>query len=340
MLDLILRIILYPIKVFIFILTHIILLLPKKLFDILLPYGILIIMWCIGFNKPVVIDKRKFKTPIDKIPIVVYQHSTFADHYILLSIFTILRYVVLDKHRGNPVVKRFTDMFGCITVSETVKSGASKKIQEFIDNGDYKYKLAIAPEGGRRLDDDGNAVLAPFSTGAFVSLAPIQPITIKFNYDTEKNDPTWNSVNLSNNDNVASWYFSRFFAKPCNITVTLMEEAIPSEGMTPKDYSDDVRNKMIYEITGNPRIFETYNKNNKNNKKNEKYINEDNEYKEENKEDKVENNEDKEENKVANNEEKDDKNIEGLERELKEILIDKIAASTKNGIITNNEDDS
>ena len=284
-------------------------------------------MWCIGFNKAIVIDKRKFKTPIDKIPIVVYQHSTFADHYILLSIFTILRYVVLDKHRGNPVVKRFTDMFGCITVSETVKSGASKKIQEFIDKGDYKYKLAIAPEGGRRLDDDGNSILAPFSTGAFVPLAPIQPVTIKFDYDTEKDDPTWNSVNLTNNDNVASWYFTRFFAKPCNITVTLMEEAIPSDEMTPKDYSDDVRNKMIYEITGNPRIFETYN-----NKKNEKYINEDNEHKEKHKDDKKYTEE--------NNEEIDDENIECLESELKEILIDKIAASTENGSITNDEDDS
>jgi hypothetical protein len=326
MLDLIIRLILYPIKVLTFILIHILLLLPKQLFDILSPYCILIIMWCIGFNKPTIIDKRTFKTPIDKIPIVVYQHSTFADHYILLSIFTILRYVVLDKHRGNPVVKRFTDMFGCITVSETVKSGATKKIQEFIDKGDYKYKLAIAPEGGRRLDDDGNSILAPFSTGAFVPLAPIQPITIKFNYDTEKEDPTWNSINLTNNDNVASWYFSRFFAKPCNITVTLMEEAIPTEGMTPKDYSDDVRNKMIYEITGNPRIFETYKK------KNEKYINEDNE-------DKEENNEDSEENKEEDNKVKEKNDIDGGESELKEILIDKIA-TTENGSITNNQHDS
>ena len=238
-----------------------ILFLPKPIFNLLAPLCICIVMWCIGFNMPTIIDKRRHVGKIDP-PIVVYQHTTFADHYILYSVFNILRYVVLDKHRGNPLVKRFTDIFGCIPVSEEGKTGATRKIQEYIHAGDYTHKLAIAPEGGRRLDDDGNEVLAKFSTGAFVPLAPVQPVTIKFHYDSEYDDPTWNSINLNNNDNVASWFLWRFFSPPCNITVTLMEEEIPHEGMTPREYCDDVRSKMIYEITGNPRIFEKPNKKN------------------------------------------------------------------------------
>jgi hypothetical protein len=55
--------------------------------------------------------------------------------------------------------------FGCIPVSENEPSGATKKIQEYIDKKDYTYKLAIAPEAGKRLDKD-NTVLAKFLSGA------------------------------------------------------------------------------------------------------------------------------------------------------------------------------
>jgi len=191
--------------------------------------------------------------PGAETPIIVYQHSCFADHYILLSIFNIVRFVVLDKHRENPIVKRFTDIFGCIPVSEEGKSGATRKIQEYIDGGDYSKKLVIAPEGGKRIADDENEVLALFSTGAFVPLVPVQPVTINFHYDSDEMNrlwnPTWNSDHLENNNNVVKWYLQRFFAPACDITVTLMEEAFATEGMTPKEYCEDVRNKMIYEIT-------------------------------------------------------------------------------------------
>ena len=221
-------------------------------------------MWCIGFNMPKIIDKRRNIGAVGagasiETPITVYQHSCFADHYILLSIFNIVRFVVLDKHRANPIVKRFTDIFGCIPVSEEGKSGATRKIQEYIDTCDYSKKLVIAPEGGKRVDDDGNEVLASFSTGAFVPLVPVQPVTINFHYDSDEMNrlwnPTWNSDHLENNNNVVKWYLQRFFAPACDITVTLMEEAFATEEMTPKEYCEDVRNKMIYEITKNPRIF-------------------------------------------------------------------------------------
>jgi hypothetical protein len=211
---------------------------------------------------PKIIDKRRNVGGAGiETPVIVYQHSCFADHYILLSIFNIVRFVVLDKHRANPIVKRFTDIFGCIPVSEEGKTGATRKIQEYIDAGDYSKKLVIAPEGGKRLNNDGNEVLAPFSTGAFVPLVPVQPVTIKFHYDSDELNrqwnPTWNSEDLENNHNVVRWYLQRFFAPACDITVTLMEEAFTSEGMTPKDYREDVRKKMIYEITNNSRIFKS-----------------------------------------------------------------------------------
>jgi hypothetical protein len=81
-------------------------------------------------------------------------------------------------------------------------------------------------------------------------MVPVQPVTIHFHYDNENNDPSWNHINLKNNDDVVPWYMWRFMSKPIDITVTLMEEAFPTDNMTPKEYSIDVRNKMLYDITG------------------------------------------------------------------------------------------
>ena len=264
MLGIIYRCILFFIKFITFIILHIMLLFPKSIIKLFLPHFIPIILWCIGYNIPTIIDKR---TNTIDAPIIVYQHATFADHYILLYVFNTVKYVVLDKHRSsNIVVKRFTDIFGCIPVVENTKTGAAKKIQEYINEGDYSTKLAIAPEGGRHIDDvnnDGNQVLAPFSTGAFVPLAPIQPVTIKFIFKDILDDPTWNSYYAD--DNIVNWYFWRFFTTPVDIQVTLMEEAYPKKNMTPKEYCQDVRNKMIYEITGNPLIFKNQEKEKQNN---------------------------------------------------------------------------
>lgn len=253
MLDLIYRCILFFIKFITFLIAHITLLLPKSLFKILLPFSIKLVLWSISFNIPIITDKRIQKD--DKnIPIIVYQHSTFADHYILLYIFNSVKYVIFDKHRSsNIIVKKFTDLFGCIPVVENTKSGAAKKIQDYVNEGDYKIKLAIAPEGGRSISDDGNEVLAPFSSGAFVPLAPIQPVTIQFKYKEKWDNPTWNSDYA--NKNIASWYFWRFFTTPIDIHITLLEEAFANKNMTPKDYCEDIRIKMTYEITKNINVL-------------------------------------------------------------------------------------
>ena len=55
---------------------------------------------------------------------------------------------------------------------------------------------------------------------------------------------------IQNNDNIIQWYFSRLFVRPCKVTITLMQEANAKDGMTPKEYANDVRNKMLAEITG------------------------------------------------------------------------------------------
>jgi 1-acyl-sn-glycerol-3-phosphate acyltransferase len=247
MIDFLIRCILFPIKFVLFLVAHIILLFPKKYFNTFLPYCLQIILWCIGFKIQNITDKRRNKVDT---PIIVYQHSTFADHYILLSIFSIVRFVVFDKHCGNPIVKKFTDNFGCIRVTENVKTGATKKIQEFIDASDYTHKIAISPEGGRRLDIDEQ--LSRFSTGAFVPRAPVQPVLISFEYENEFEDPTWNSIYNYNDNEIISWYLWRLFAPCCNINIILLEESIVEPEESPIDYSIRVRNNMLSEIK-NPR---------------------------------------------------------------------------------------
>ena len=90
-----------------------------------------------------------------------------------------------------------------------------------------------------------------FGNGAFLDVAKTAFKTVAGN-DIFDN-PTWNYDYAETN--IVKWYFWRFFAIPVDINVTLMEEAYPTENMTPKEYCQDVRNKMTYEITGNPLIF-------------------------------------------------------------------------------------
>jgi 1-acyl-sn-glycerol-3-phosphate acyltransferase len=252
MIDLIIRCILYPIKFILFLTAHIILLFPRRIYIAYSKYCLQIILWSIGFTLPTIIDKRtSISDNNNDPPIIVFQHTTFADGYILLYVFGLVRFLINSKHIQNPIVKRFTDNFGCILVNEKIKTGVSEKIQEYVNDGDYSHRLVISPEGGRMLDFDKNEILCPFSSGAFVPLVPIQPVLMKFTCDDDdSNNPTWNMESIQNNDNIIQWYFSRLFVRPCSVTITLMEKVSASEGMTPKEYANDVRNKMIAEITG------------------------------------------------------------------------------------------
>jgi 1-acyl-sn-glycerol-3-phosphate acyltransferase len=246
MLGIILRLILFPIKFILFFTAHILLLLPKHLFQYVYPLGLKIILFCLGYNIQDIVDKRSNKNT--KSPIIVYQHNTFADGYILLHTFGPTSFVVLEKHLVNPIIKRFTKNFGCIPVNDK-KKGASQEIRDYIQKGDYTYPLAIAPEGGKIIyPDNDDTILASFSTGAFVPLAPVQPVLIDFGFEADVDDPRWNYVD--GNDKVVSWFMWRFLAKPCNITVTLLEECHATEGQTPKEYCEDVRTYMRNEILG------------------------------------------------------------------------------------------
>jgi hypothetical protein len=201
---------------------------------------------------PEIIDKRSMQDEDKSAPIIVFQHTTFADGYILLYIFGLLRFVVNKKHVSNPIVKGFTDKYGCIPVDLHSRTGVTEKIQEYVQNNDYTQPLTISPEGGTPIVLNSNDILAPFSSGAFVPLVPVQPVLINFTCpdDSEFTNPTWNTERVQKDDNVIKWFFARFFARPCKVHITIMEKASAKEGMAPKEYANDVRNKMIAEITG------------------------------------------------------------------------------------------
>ena len=243
----IIRLILFPIKLILFIFAHLILLLPKQNFKKMLKYSLKIILFCIGFNTPVIIDKRTHK--IEEPPIIVYQHHTLADHYFLLSIFDSIKFVLADDHISKPIVKQYISNFGYIPVSDKVKTGVTQKIINYIESKDYTNKLAISPEGGKVIKNNVD-LLAPFSSGAFVPLAPIQPILIQFNYgNNETDNPSWNSEYFKTTQNIISWYLWRFFVTPCDVVITLLEEETASNEVTPKQYAEYVRTKMIHYLS-------------------------------------------------------------------------------------------
>jgi hypothetical protein len=251
----IVRLILFPIKIVLFIIAHLILLLPKHKIKRLLKYSLKIILFCIGFNTPIIIDKRTRKG--NEPPIIVYQHHTLADHYFLLSLFDSIKFVLSDSHVSKPIVKQYIRNFGFISVSDKVKTGVTQKIIDYIESKDYTNKLAISPEGGKIIKNNVD-ILAPFSSGAFVPLAPVQPILIQFKYglsngkDRDNNEicnPSWNSEYFKTTENIISWYLWRFFAEPCDVVITLLEEESAPVGATPKQYAEVVRNKMIHVLS-------------------------------------------------------------------------------------------
>lgn len=148
-----------PLKVVTFIACHGVLLLPESMFYKCVPFAHPLLMLCLSFNPNIrVIDERDHKRSTLDPAIIVYQHSTYADHYILFGVFGALKYVLLEKYLESPLIKPFLARFGYIAVgigATTKGIGARTKIISYVRDGGYekeRRKLAIAPEGGRVLN--------------------------------------------------------------------------------------------------------------------------------------------------------------------------------------------
>ena len=234
--------ILYPLLVPIRLLTYlsvatISIFLPNPLFESFFKYGNLLILLSLGIYPNKIIDKRQnqFKTKI-----IVFQHRSFADCFIINYIFGPIGYVFRNIFKDNIIIKSYIEKYGGVDVSSNGNEGKTKLITEYIEKNNRK--LAIAPEDitDYKTRIVSNNKLGDFKSGAFVSNAAIQPVCIKY-YD---NDVIWKNYD-NGFEKIGYWTIKQLFKPLTYIDIYLLEECHPLNDVNVQQYKDSVRNKMI-----------------------------------------------------------------------------------------------
>ena len=240
--DIILLSILFPFRLTIFASIHLLsLCVPKWFIQQFSTEFNYVLLLMLGLKLNQTLDYRK---QLVNTPIIVFQHRSFADAYIINYINGPTSFVYRDILNSNIFVKYFIEKFGGVSVSSSIK-GQSSQILEYLQ--DTNKTLAIAPED---ISDIPNRVLTNnklgiFRTGAFVPLLPVQPILINFHDD--------NAIWRNYKDNLVPetmlyWIFRRLFSYVSYFDVYLLEECYPSIQHTPQMYREHVRNNMLYYV--------------------------------------------------------------------------------------------
>lgn len=240
--DIILLSILFPFRLTIFASIHLLsLCVPKWFIQQYSTEFNYIILLMLGLKLNQTLDYRK---QLVSTQLIVFQHRSFADAYIINYINGPTSFVYRDILNSNIFVRYFINKFGGISVSSSTK-GQTSQIFEFLK--DTNKTLAIAPED---ISDIPNRVLTNnqlgiFKTGAFVPLLPVQPILINFYEDT----PIWrNYQDNSVPETMLYWIFRRLLSYVSYFDVYLLEECYPSIQHTPQMYREHVRNNMLYYV--------------------------------------------------------------------------------------------
>jgi len=204
-----------------------------------LKFFVNILLLSIGAKKPIVRDLRKYKHDAS---IIVFQHNSYLDGYILLAVFEKLTLMMAKKFTKNILFKILAKNLNFLLPDLDKKgAGITKEIEGFINNngdGTGRY-LAMAPTANKATAEDK---FGPFSTGAFVAMRPVVPILIRYNDE----NCTWlNDIKngFAENDNM-----KRFMKVICmdnvQCEVTILEEVTADGCTTPREYADKVQAAM------------------------------------------------------------------------------------------------
>jgi len=229
---------LFPIRLLTYISVAIIsICLPQNLFEEFFKYGNLLMLLSLGIYPNEIIDKRQ--NTIDT-KIIVFQHRSFADCFIINYVFGPVGYVFRNIFKDNVIIKSYIQKYGGVDVSSTGNEGKTKLITEYINTNNRK--LAIAPEDitDYKTRIVANNKLGNFKSGAFVSYIPIQSVCIKF-HDT---DVIWK--NYKNGfEGIGYWTIKQLFKPLTYIDIYLLEECAPLINENVQQYKNSVRNKML-----------------------------------------------------------------------------------------------
>lgn len=191
-------------------------------------------LWMIsaaGFRKPVFHDLRKHKHDSS---IIAFQHNSYIDGYILMSVLGSISFMVHAKYTTLPLIKPFIESFGFVVMDPT-KKGNSSQITEFIKSNPEKL-LGIAPAGGKAPFDNK---IGEFSSGAFVPMQPVTPALIR--YKNEKG--SWFKPDGSYKNEMEYVKSILDFSRH-EVEVTLLEEVTAADCKTPREFADKVARIM------------------------------------------------------------------------------------------------
>jgi lysophosphatidylcholine acyltransferase/lyso-PAF acetyltransferase len=121
--------------------------------------------------------------------VAVYNHISPLDGFILASYVHPFSAVINSVHGSMALLQPIVEKLRYILVDYNQKGlGQAAKLIDHIKNG--KNMLAIAPEGSTT----NGKMMMTFRTGAFVPLAPIMPILIRYPYRCTS--PAWTRTSI------------------------------------------------------------------------------------------------------------------------------------------------
>ena len=228
---------LFPIRILTFLSVSIVSIIFPSFIERYFKSANLLILLSLGIYPNNIIDYRKKKFNTD---IIVFQHRSFADCFIINYTFGPVGYVFRNIFKNNLLIKYYIERYGGIDVSANGKEGKTKEILKYIKNNDRK--LAIAPEDitNYKTRIVSNHTIGVFKSGAFVARVPIQPVTINFH---DKN-VIWKNYD-NGFESISYWFFKQFLSPLTYIDICLLQECSCSENMTISEYKDFVRNNML-----------------------------------------------------------------------------------------------
>lgn len=198
-----------------------------------LKFGAKLLLANMGYRKIIVNDLRKFKHDAS---IVVFQHNSFFDGHILMSVFGgSLSLMIQSDYSEIPFMRVLFKNLGFIVKPvDKEKTGITGRVVEFVNEnrGTAPRLLGIAPASWKAPLDNK---IGEFSTGAFVPMKPVIPVLIRFGTTVG----TW----FTGRDNdehktLAAFLWERLTCSRIDAEVTLLEEIAPEPNMTPREFAD------------------------------------------------------------------------------------------------------
>ena len=168
-----------------------------------------------------VIDEREDKT---NEKIILYQHNTYIDAFIVSSYFGECRVLITGKYKGVPILSTLIERIGGIWVE---KGKTLDKIIEHVNN--YKGKpLTIAPAATTSTIQDP---IGTFFSGAFVPMTPVLPVLL-----SHSKSAVWFELD-GKGIPLFKWITKRLLSPRTTTILKVMDSINPNPVWTPKDFA-------------------------------------------------------------------------------------------------------